>query len=147
MSNIEDLKLIRIFDPILVPVYLIEQIKHRQHTVLDFYNYNQDNCFIFDGESARINPLNHLYVLVDALNKIKGVLWFTIDGQMTTIELLSIDKEYWGKGDALAFIHKNIVDIVSPIGIKHLRIFTTNPKAYEKIGFTRSKHVIMELDI
>lgn len=147
MLKVEDLKFVRIFDPVLVPRNLIDQIKNRQHTIQEFYDYNQDRCFIFDGDSARINPLNHLYVLVDENNKIKGVLWITLDGQQSTVELFSIEKEYWNKGNALKFIHQNVIDLMKPLGIKTIRIFTTNPNAYEKINFKRSKHVIMELDI
>jgi hypothetical protein len=147
MNKIEDLKFIRIFDPTLVPKTLIEQIKNRQHTVQDFYDYNNDKCFIFDGESARINPLNHLYVLVDENNKIKGVLWCTLDGQQCTVELFSIEKEYWNKGNALKFVSDTMGNIAKELGIKNIRLFTTNPGSYEKIGFKRSKHIMMEQNI
>lgn len=146
MNKIEDLKLIRILDGNLVPRELIEQIKNRQHTVKEFYDFQKDNIFLLTSEGPTINHLNHLYVLVDEHNKIKGVLWFTLDGQQCTIELFSIDRDYWNKGKALNFIYDKIFEIVKPLGIKRATIFTTNPGAYEKIGFTRSKHIMMEIE-
>lgn len=146
-NKIEDLRLVRIVDASLVPVELIEQIKNRTYTVQEFYDYQQKLCVIYDETGPRINPISHLYVLVDKDNKIKGVLWITLDGQECTVELFSIERSYWNKGKSIDFIHNKIIEIVIPLGIKKLRIFTPNPGAYEKIGFRRAKHVIMEREL
>lgn len=146
MSKIEDLRLVRILDASLVPRELIEQIKNRQHTVKDFYDYQANNIFLLTEEGPKINHLNHLYVLVDKDNKIQGTLWVTLDGQECTINLFSINKEYWNKGNALKFIYKQVDELMTPLGITKCRIETTNPGAYEKIGFKRSKHIIMEIE-
>ena len=96
---------------------------------------------VFDSET------NLLYILVDDANEVHGYLWAEVLdlGNSLFVNTFSIDKRYWGKGDAV----KKAIDFLSPLA-KYLKVdtvnwITTNPKFFEKKGFKRSKNVVMEV--
>src|SRR4051812_17005483 len=102
-KNIEELRWVRIFTPIHIPKYLIEQIKDRDWSVEDYVKYHEINCLNEGPSGQALNPFHHLYVLVNEDNITKGFLWFTVEPLSKAIHIqnYSIDKEYWGKGKAV----------------------------------------------
>jgi N-acetylglutamate synthase-like GNAT family acetyltransferase len=138
---IESLKFVQVLLPKLVrkiPVHLIESVKGRAFSVEEFYKAMEE--VVFDSE------INLLYVLVDDQNRVQGYLWAEILdlGNSLLVNTFSIDKSYWGKGEAV----EKVIDFLSPLA-KYLKVdtvnwITTNPKFFEKKGFKRSKNVVME---
>lgn len=147
MSDAESLKLVRVIEPSLIPKDLIEQIKNKSFSVQEFYDNNSQESFLFDGENYTINPLNHLYAIVDGDNKINGVLWCTIDGQECNVNIFSIERKYWNKGEAFPMILKKMDEIFASLGIKNYKVITSNTGVYEKAGFKKSPQIIMTLEV
>ena len=141
-KDAQELKWIRIFTPMHIPKYLVEQVRDRDFTVDEFYRYQEINC-LSDG---KLNPLNHLYVLADPDHFIKGFLWFTVDPltKDIIIQTYSVDKEYWGKGRAVAKLASHIKEIRKKARLKKIYWITNYPKHSERNGFRRSKSVLME---
>lgn len=145
-KDIKDLRWVRVFTPIHIPKYLIEQIKHRDWKVEDYVKYHEINC-LNEGETGpTLNPFSHLYVLVNAENITKGFLWFTVEplSKDIVIQNYSIDKEYWGKGKAVEKLADHIKFIKKKANLNKVYWITNYPKHSEKYGFKQSKSILME---
>lgn len=145
-KDIEDLRWVRIFTPDHIPKYLVEQIKHRDFTIEKFYKYHEKSCIKMTPEGPTLNPLSHLYVLVDDDNITKGFLWFTVDplNNNLNINSYSIDKEYWGRGKAVSKLAEFIKDIRRKGKLNKVFWITNYPKHSLKNGFKQSSSVLME---
>ena|SRR3990167_1491953 len=146
MTNLDDLRWVRIIDPMYIPRYLVEQIKQRDFSVDDFYRYNRTNCYCREGEDININAFNHIYVLADNENCIKGFLWFFISPltKFIGIQSYSVDKEYWGAGRAVAKVSEFLEAFMEHAGIEKVQWISSRPKYFEKYGFSRSKFSLIE---
>ena len=146
MSDFEKLRWIRIFTPDHIPVYLLEQIKHREYDLDEFYKYHRLSAVEHSPTQIKLNPFSHLYVLADEKNIVKGYTWFSIEPLTKNIfiNIFSIDKEYWNNGKAV----KKLTDLILPIKEKaHLRKIlwaTRYPKHSLRHGFHRCEDVLME---
>lgn len=147
MINIDDLRWIRIFNPSLVPKYLIEQIKKRDYTVNDFFKHQEAICLCNSKDGLSLNPFSHLYVLATNDHIIKGVLWFTVEplAKDIVIQTYSVDKEYWCTG-AVKKLADHIKEIRSKANLNKIYWITDYPKHSKKHGFKQSKSVLMEYD-
>lgn len=137
----------RIFTPVHIPKYLVEQIKSRDFTVDQFYKNQEEACICIDSQGNQsISPLNHLYVLSDEGFKVVGFLWFVIDDmcQSIIVQNFSVDRKYWGKGKALELASRHIKEILKNAKLKKVYWVTNRPKVFEKAGFVRAKDTIME---
>ena len=145
---IDSLQWIRIFTPLHIPKYLVDQVRDREFSVEDFYKYQEKNCLINTPQGQVLNPLNHLYVLANEGNIAKGFLWFTVDPLSKDINLntFSMDKEYWGKGKAVSKLVKFIKDILEKSGLNKVFWVTNYPNHSMRHGFHRSRSVLMEFD-
>ena len=146
MSNIDDLRWIRIVTPIAIPRYLVEQVRDRDYTVDDFYKFHEINCTSdIDGNKV-LNPFHHLYVLASKDHQVKGVLWFTIDplSKDVLIQTYSVDKEYWNKGSAVGKAADHVKKIMKEANLKKAYWLTNYPKHSERYGFRRARSVLME---
>lgn len=145
-KDIKELKWIRIFTPIHIPKYLIEQIKDRDWSVDDYIKYHELNCLSEKNGQQTLNPFSHLYVLVNKDNVTKGFLWFSIDAltKDICIQNYSIDKEYWGKGRAVEKLADHIKFIKKKANLNKIYWITNYPKHSQKYGFKQSKSVLME---
>lgn len=145
-NDIEKLRWVRVFTPVHIPKYLVEQIRNRDYTIDDFYKYQEKSCIRLTSEGPTLNPLNHLYVLADNENLTKGFVWFTIDPLSKDICLhtYSIDKDYWHKGKAVSKVAKFIVDIKRKGQLNKVYWITNYPKHSQRYGFRQSKSVLME---
>lgn len=145
-DDFDKLKWIRVFTPMHIPKYLVEQIKNRDYSVEDFYEYQERNCLINNGKEFTLNPLNYLYVLVDEENITKGFTWLSIEPfcKDLLIHIYSIDKEYWNKGKAMSKIAEFVKDFRKKAKLNKIYWITNYPKHSEHYGFKRSKSVLME---
>ena len=146
MSKIEELRWVRVFSPIHVPKYLIEQIKKRDYSVEEFYKYHEINCLQMTEEGPSLNPFSHLYVLVNTENLVKDVLWFTVDplAKSICIQTYTVDKEYWNSGGSVRKLADHIKDIRRKGNLKKIYWVSDYPKHSQRHGFRMSKSVLME---
>lgn len=148
MKKIEDLRWVRIFTVEHLPHYLIEQVRNRNYSIEDFFKYHQLNLLIQNENGITLNPFNHLYVLVDPENLVKGFLWFTVDPLTKDIfiQTYSVDKEYWGRGYAVRKLTSHIKEILKKACLN--KVFWANPypKHSMRYGFRHSKNILMEYD-
>lgn len=130
----------------LIPKYLLDIVKDRPYEIEDFYKYQSMNCLINGKNGVQVNPLNHLYLLVDDGNKIVGFLWFVIEPLTKDlfITTFSVDPEFWYQGKAMKLVSDHVKDIMKKAKIKKAYWTTKHPKHSEKYGFKRSRQVLME---
>jgi hypothetical protein len=147
-KNIEELRWIRVFTPDHIPHYLIQQVGHRDYSVEEFFKYHQLNCLIQSEKGISLNPFNHLYVLADKKNEVKGVLWFNVDplSKDILVQTYSVDKEYWMKGQAVKKLADHIKHIRNKAKLNKIYWITNYPKHSMRYGFKPSKSVLMEYD-
>lgn len=145
-ENLDELKWIRIFTPIHIPKYLVEQVRDRDFSVEDFYKYQESSCLTKSNDEPRLNPLNHLYILVNDENLTKGFLWFVIDplSKNVFVNTFSVDKEYWNKGFAVRKLSEFMKEFLIKSKLKKVYWITNYPKHSEHYDFKRSKSVLME---
>lgn len=145
-KKMEDLRWVRVFTPMHIPKYLVDQVRDRDFTVEDFFLYHENNCMQASEKGPTLNPFSHLYVLVDEENIVKGFLWFVVDplSKDIVIQTFSMDKEYWFNGKAVSKLAKHIKDIRKKASLNKIYWVTNYPKHSERYGFKRSKGVLME---
>lgn len=148
IENTQKLKFVRIFDPIHIPKYLVEQIKQRDYDIDDFYSYQKQSNIVIEDGKTNLNPLNHLYVLVNDENEVKGFAWFTINplSKSLFINNFSMNKDYWHKGKAIEQLKDYVVKVMKKAKLKQILWHTNYPKHFEKYGFKKSKSILMEYD-
>lgn len=135
-------------DASFVPRYLIEQTRDRDYSVENFYKYQQTNCLIPAVGDYKINPFNHLWVLINKANEVKGVLWMVVDSLShdMVIQMYSIDEEYWNRGYAVKKVSEHVKEIVTKGNLNKIYWITNYPKHSERYGFKRSKSILMEFN-
>src|SRR5690606_28201498 len=132
-NNIEDLRWVRAFSPDVIPRYLVEQVRDRDYTVEEFYKFQTVNCLLQGKDGPTLDPFNHLYVLVNLDNLVKGFLWFVIDPltKDLVVNTFSMDKEYWNKGKAMKKASEFVKEILKKFNIKKAYWITNYPKHSE----------------
>lgn len=146
MNRTDELRWIRVFTPDHIPTYLIEQIRDKDYTIEEFFEYHRINCTIKNEKGFQLNPFSHLYVLANPENQVKGILWFSVDpmSKDILIQTYSIDKEYWNKGYAVKKLTEHIKKIKDKGKLNKIYWTTNYPKHSERYGFKRSKAILME---
>ena len=145
-EKIEKLEFLRIFTPDHIPEHLVEQVRDRDFTVKQFYEF-QKICCLRQGENGYVlNPLNFLYVITNEKKIPKGFLWAQADPltKDLVIQTFSMDKEYWNKGKAVKILSKKVKEILKECKMNKVYWITNFPKHSERHGFKRSKSVLME---
>lgn len=139
-----ELKFIRVFTSSHVPKYLVEQIKHRDFTVEDWYKYQEANLLEKSSE-FKLNPLHHLYVMTDEKNHVKGMLFYTVNPLDKSIFLqnYSVDKDYWMKGVAVKMATEHVLRVKKQAKLGKIYWHTRYPKHALKNGFKQAKDVLM----
>lgn len=144
-----NLKWVRVFSPVHIPKYLVEQVKDRDYSIEDFYKYQEIHGLIPDGKGGTtVNHFNHLYVAVDEENIVKGYLWMLIDplSKNFFINTYSMDNEYWNR-NAMKFAVEHVKELMRKLKLKKAFWLTRYPKHSERHGFKISRQVLMEFDI
>ena len=144
--DFDSLRFIRIFTPVHIPKVLIEQVRHREFDVEDWYRYQGVICTRQTDQGPQLNPLSMLYVIADEGNKVVGMLWCEIDvlSKILIVQTFSMDKKYWLRGKAMELLSKKAKEILEECKLKKIIWCTNYPKHSERYGFKRSKTVLME---
>jgi len=147
--DFDSLKFVRIFTPMHIPKYLIEQIKDRNYEVDKWYEYQETICMRQTPEGPIINPLSMLYVIADSDNKVVGMLWCDVEilSKSLVVQIFSMDKDYWYKGKAVKLGADKAKEIARECGFKKIIWLTSYPKHYERYGFKKSRITCMEWDL
>lgn len=134
---LENLQFVRLKIPRLIPIELVENVKGRTFSPEQFYKYQ---------EYQISNPNNHLYALIDKANKIQGYMWAEVSrlDECLWVNTFSINKEYWGKGEAIKLAEEFLKPLSQKIKAPKTFWVTTNEKFFIKKGFRRSKNSLME---
>lgn len=145
-EKLEDMRWVRLFSPIHIPPYLVEQLKTRNFEVQDFFRYQEANCLMEGDKGPTLNPFNHLYALVNPQNIVRGFFWATIDplSKDLLIQSFSVAKQFWHQGKAIEKLVKHVKEMQKKLELKKVFWLTTTPKHGKKYGFKPSKHVLME---
>lgn len=145
-KKVKQLRFVRVFTPVHIPKYLVEQIRDRDFSVEDFYTFQEEGCLSITKDGPSLNPLNHLYVLSNDENITKGFLWFTVDAlsKDICIQTFSMDKEYWGSGRAVEALTDFIKDFRRKAKLNKVYWVTPYPKHSMRHGFKRSRAILME---
>jgi hypothetical protein len=120
---------------------LFEQIKELDDATIDrIYQV---------GDLFAVSPTTLLYILINELYQIKGVLWAEINliDAIIFIRLLAVDKEYQStNGDLMNKVKDFLFGLdTGPALKKEIHFLTTHPKAYQRQGVKRSKRIRMEI--
>ena len=143
-SRFGELEFVRMSDFHCIPRELFEQAKEMDAATIDrVYKF---------GPLIAKSPLTLLYVLVDEVHKIKGVLWGNIDviEAIIFIRFLSVDKEYQSPSSIILERVKNFLfnlKLGSELK-KEIHFFTSIkgvPSDYKKMGAKRSKRILLEM--
>lgn len=147
--ELDELRWVRLFSPIHIPRYLVEQVRDRDYSVDDFIKYQEINCLVHKKEGPTLNPFNHLYALVDPENYVKGFLWFVIDSlsKDVVINTFSMDKDYWGNGAAVKRLSDHVKEIIKKLKLNKVYWLTNYPKHSMRHGFKRASSVLMEYNV
>ena len=142
----DELRFVRVFTPVHIPKYLVEQVRDRDYSPEEFYTFQEAACLRMTKDGPSLNPLNHLYVLANNDNITKGFLWFSIDplGKDICIQVFSMDKEYWFNGKSVEKLADFVKDIRKKAKLNKVYWVTNYPKHSERHGFKRSKSILME---
>lgn len=145
-ADINELRWVRLFTPIHIPKYLIEQISKRDYEIEDLYHYMEINCLRPTKDGPTLNPLFHLWALVHPDNIVKGFLWFIIDAltKDIVIQIYSVDSNYWGCKGAVMKLADHLKEIRKKAQLNKIYWITKFPKHSNKYGFKPSKSILME---
>lgn len=145
-KDIEELRWVRIFSASHIPKYLVEQIAKRDYSVNDLYTYLEGFLLIPGAEGPTLNPLFHVWALVDPENLVKGFVWFTVDplSKDMIIQVYSVDRSYWGSKQAVEKLANHMKEIRKNANLKKIYWITAFPAHSAKNGFKKSKNILME---
>ena len=149
-ADINNLRWARIFTSAHIPVFLVEQIADRDFETEAFLKYVEGNISTSNNlelEQFKLNPLFHVWSLVDTKNIIQGFLWFVIDPLTLdlVIQTFSVSSLYWNIG-IVGKLSEFMKNFRNHFKLNKIFWITNRPKHSEKHGFARSKHILMEYD-
>jgi len=144
--DFEKLKFMRIFDPVHIPKFLIEQIKDRDYEVEQFYEFQSRVCLLYNDGTPRLNPYNLLYLVITDDNVAVGMLWCVVAplSEDLVIQTFSMHKDYWCQGKAVKLLEEKVREIKDGCELNKVFWVTRYPRHSEKYGWKRSKGVLME---
>ena len=145
-SNLDDLRWVRLFTGSHIPRYLVEQISKRDYEIDDLYKFLESNVLKASQEGPTLNPLFHLWALVNPENLVRGFLWFTIDclSKDMVIQVYSVDSNYWGCKGAILKLADHMKTLRKKGDLNKIYWITKFPKHSIKYGFKPSESVLME---
>lgn len=145
-TNISKLEFVRIFTPVHIPEYLVDQVRDKDFTTEQFYKFQEICCLRQSENGPVLNPLNFLYVIVNESKMAKGFMWGQADPLTNDfiIQTFSIDKEYWGNGRAVKMLTKKVKEILKECSMNKVYWITNFAKHAQRYGFKRSKSVLFE---
>ena len=136
--DMTDFKFVKLKIPNLIPYEFIENVKGREFTPEEFYEYQNEQIN---------NPYNLLYALIDETSLIQGFLWAVrerVPKNKLFVNTFSISKKYWNKGKAMPIVQDFLRRIMKEYGVRKVGWATENSKFFKKHGFKESKTRLME---
>lgn len=137
---LDDLTFLRTYDFRRIPRTFFEQVKEMDAGMIDrVYQL---------GTLIAASPTTLLYVLIDDVYVIHGVLWAEVDliEAIIFVRLLSVEKEYQSSDGQLLNKAKDFLfNLMGPEMKKEIHFLTDRPGKFEKIGAKRCKRIRMEL--
>ena len=145
-KDIDKFEFLRIFTPDHIPKYLVDQIRDKEFTTEKFYEYQKICCIRQTKDGPIINPMNFLYVIANEDKITKGFLWGQADPLTNdfVVQTYSIDKEYWGNGNAVRLLVTKVQEIIDECKMNKVFWITNFPKHAQRYGFKRSKSILFE---
>jgi len=131
------LRFVKVRDINQIPRYLLEQVKHIEYDIDRFYQWAP---LLFN------NPLNMFGAFIDKQEAVKGVLWCCYNpiGNEIVVHLLSVDKEYFGRGilsEADGIVNK----LKKKMGAEKVSCVASRTSAFiKKFGFHLTGRVVLE---
>lgn len=128
-------KIVQIRDILLVPKYLLEQVKDVNWTPEEIYGM---------WPSLVDDPTNLLFVVVDGEHQIKGVIWANVSliGRFLFVNVVSLDRSLQGKGIFKNLIMPYLRELRDKLKLNQLLGISSRPKALEKCGCKVVKQVL-----
>ena len=144
-GNIDELRWVRLFTSDHIPRYLVEQIAKREYSVEDLYTYLEGNLLRMTKDGPTLNPLFHVWALVNPENLVKGFLWFTIDplSKDMLIQVYSVDSHYWGSKQAVNKLADHMKSLRKGGGMKKIYWITRFPRHSKKYNLKPSDAILM----
>jgi len=159
LPDINELEFVRLVPPnnlTLIPRYLLEQVKGIDARTIDaIYTYANDIMTypvvnekgVVVGRIAKTSVW--VAVLQDITHVIKGFIWAEFDPieRRVFIQGCSVDRGYQSNnGEVL----RRMIDYVKSLNIpqewkNNIQMTTIQPEAFERVGCSRSRKVLMEL--
>lgn len=155
-KNIKELKFLRLiiaeaFNAI--PRELFESIKDIDSDAIDRIYANSADIMtvpVVNQQGVMVGripaPSVWVAVMQDIAKVIKGFVWMEFDviEQRVFVQACAVDKEY--QGEAIQRVVDYIRSLSLPEEMKNnIQFTTTRPRAFEKVGWRRSKKVLMEI--
>jgi len=147
--DFDKLKFIRIFTPMHIPKELIEQVRDRDYSVDDWFNFQDVICTRQTPNGPILNPLSMLFVIADENHRVVGMLWCDVEvlSKTLVIQTFSMNKDYWYKGYAVKLLADKAKEIARDCGFRKICWFTRYPKHSQRYGFKRARDVMMEYEM
>ena len=136
----------RVFTPIHIPIYLIEQIKDRDWTVEDYIKYHEINCLSEIGEGSQIESFFTSLCSCkrcEYYERLSLVHYRALNKRFNHTELFSRQR-ILGKGRAVEKLAEHIKFIHKKGELNKILWVTNYPKHSQKYGFKQSKSILME---
>lgn len=145
--NLDELNWKRVFSSVHIPRTLMDHVQEKECDTTKFLTHLEKSC-LEDEKKLTLNPLNHLYVLADSKNLVKGFLWAVIDpiSDDLIIKEFSIDKEFWNGKKSLEIVFDHAKNIVKQFKLNKIYWSTHYPKHAEREGFKKCRQYLMEFD-
>lgn len=154
-KNISDLKFLRLiiaeaFNAI--PRALFESIKDIDSETIERIYANSADIMtvpVVDQQGVMVGRIQSqsvwVAVMLDIAKVVKGFVWMEFDviEQRVFVQACAVDPEYQGE------TIEKVVDYIKTLNLpeemkNNIQFTTTRPKAFEKVGWKRSKRVLME---
>jgi len=136
-----------------IPKALFESIKEIDSETIDRIYENSAEIMtvpIVDRQGVIVGRMQSqsvwVAVMLDIAKVVKGFVWMEFDviEQRVFVQACAVAPEY--QGSAIQKVVEYIKDLNVPEEMKNnIQFTTTRPKAFEKVGWKRSKKVLMEI--
>jgi len=126
-----------------IPRYLIEQLNEPDWDIDMLYDKGH---ILINNINDPTQPTSCLFAIHSNHNRACiGFLWITIDivDKWIHVIALSVDKAFQNIG-IIPFVLRYLRLLQRAFGLRGIRIATLRPKAFERYGFKRSVHILME---
>lgn len=138
----EALRPIPVDDLEIIPLPLLQQVKGQVWTVEDLLKF---------WPMLRNSPGNLLYALADRNHQVQGVVWCSYLPMSRTlmVNIVSVSKEYQSPDHDVLYnvVTELVKEVARRLKAERIWFVTNRPRAYERLGYRRAGHVLMEVPL